>query len=167
MPRQESNNPTERIARLLEDFEEMKNYAEELLNHIAHYHPAELTQLPREPLSRWVLDEQLRRQYTLKTVYKTRRSTRLSRYRREQGWGPARGHTKYQPDMETQVTSTIDEAFTSEQLLREPDFSIPQPKEAFDSSIPPKVTIEAPDEGGGLSEDTKAALFQALREGKL
>lgn len=113
MARLEKNNPTERIGRLLDDVEELLDYAQELRElAIKHGLGADL---PSEPPLREVSSEKIRRQYTLKRVRTARLAVRRTRYRQAQGYH-IRGTKDYDPAFDEDI---LQEAGLSEKVKRE------------------------------------------------
>ena len=86
--RNEHNNPTERIGRILEDFDALFDWACQVSDLV------EGKQIPPMPTFNEVEKEKFRRGATLDQVISTRLAVRRTRYRQSQGYN-IRGRTTY------------------------------------------------------------------------
>lgn len=157
MPRSELNNPTERIGRLLDEFEELNVWAEAAFHTLSS---DQLSKLPDFPfLVEFKLEKQ-RRTLTYNAAKAARAAMRRSRERIARGF-----YTRPRKQFfdEAEVAKAIHKEITE------------KPADLISTHIsqtttevevrPPPEGIDDPF-GGGLSEKGRQALEKLIREGK-
>jgi len=150
MPRNEKNNPTERMGHVLADAKRLQEWGR-LLYQIARDAGSDP---PPMPFCAAIERELIRREYTLSRIQSARMSMRYTRARREASIAPLRGRTKYKPEVHDGVIQeNLEEEFKPKEI-----------KADFDQT-PPEIGFDETE--AGVSQDVLDKIYRKEKEGKL
>ena len=164
MPRSEDNNPTERITRMLIEYDYLLKYASNNRRVMIEegLHPEPL------PFCRAMEMEKMYQHRFQRQTLANRKSVRRMRLRQSEGHN-IRGRAQYNSSMDTSIERTIhqDPQFEASRLTSGiAHQSGIKPKPDFDTSIP-EFSTTTEDSQGGISDKARADLERLIREGNI